>query len=61
MSINRVGRQIEFECDSCPETFKGEPGEDFADVLSAAKREGWAIRKIANEWLHGCPKCGVPT
>jgi hypothetical protein len=48
-------------CDSCDETFIGESGEDFDTVWAAAKREGWSARKIAKEWLHGCPDCGVPT
>ena len=51
---------ILIECDSCAEVFDGESAE-WADVWNAAKREGWRTRKIANEWLHGCPKCGVPT
>lgn len=25
------------------------------------KRDGWKVGKIADEWLHGCPRCGVPT
>lgn len=51
---------ITFLCDSCSEV---EPTDtdDFSDAWALAKREGWRSRKIANEWLHGCPKCGVPT
>lgn len=59
--IDRQHDKILIECDSCPEVFEGEKGEEFATVWSAAKREGCRTKKIANEWLHGCGKCGVPT
>jgi hypothetical protein len=59
--IDRQFGKIIIECDSCDETFAGEPDQEFSSVWAAAKREGWSTRKIANEWLHGCPKCGVPT
>jgi hypothetical protein len=52
--------QIVIECDSCNEVFDGRPHEDFSAVWSAAKEEGWTARKIADEWLHGCPDCGAP-
>lgn len=53
--IDHQGGKILIECDSCAEVFEGENAEP------EAKREGWRTRKIADEWLHGCPKCGVPT
>lgn len=57
--IDRQGGKILIECDSCDEVHEGD-GE-FAAVWAEAKCEGWRTRKIADEWLHGCPKCGVPT
>lgn len=59
--IDRQHDKILIECDSCDEVFSGEAGDEFIDVWNAAKRDGWRTRKIADEWLHGCPKCGVPT
>jgi uncharacterized C2H2 Zn-finger protein len=59
--IDRQGGKTLIECDSCEEVFTGEEGVEFIDVLNAAKSDGWKVRKIAGEWLHGCPKCGVPT
>jgi uncharacterized C2H2 Zn-finger protein len=59
--IDRQSGKILIECDSCNEVFEGEPDEEFAAVWNTAKRYGWRTRKIADEWLHGCPKCGVPT
>lgn len=61
MSIQNERRRVIVDCDSCSEQFSGEIDEEFGDVLSAAKREGWHVAKIAGEWLHGCPKCGRPT
>lgn len=57
--IDRQANKILIECDSCDDVFSGEEGRDFAEVWVNAKRDGWRTRKIANEWLHGCPKCGV--
>lgn len=59
--IDRQSGKVLIECDSCDEVFEGAPGEEFAQVWASAKREGWSTRKIADEWLHGCEKCGVPT
>ena len=59
--IDRQHGKIMIECDSCEEVFEGQPHEEFDDVWKSAKREGWSSRKIANEWLHGCGKCGAPT
>lgn len=59
--INRSHRQIIIECDSCGAEYKGELDEDFPTVWAHSKLDGWKVRKIADEWLHGCPKCGVPT
>jgi hypothetical protein len=41
--------------------FSQDAGEEFDTVWNAAEREGWSTYKIANEWLHGCPRCGVPS
>lgn len=57
--IDRQGGKIVIECDSCNETIDGERGQEFTELWSSAKRDGWKTRKIGNEWVHGCPKCGV--
>lgn len=57
--IDRQGGKIIFECDSCDETFDGGDGEEFSVVWNAAKREGWKSRKVREEWVHGCARCGV--
>ena len=58
--IDHQYNKIVIECDSCNETFDGD-SDEFKEVWEAAKRHGWRTRKIANQWLHGCPKCGVPS
>lgn len=58
--IDRQHGHIVIECDSCNETFEGDQDEEFDVVWMSVKRAGWRTRKIADEWLHGCPKCGVP-
>jgi uncharacterized C2H2 Zn-finger protein len=59
--IDRQHGAVLIECDSCDQVFEGEKGESFAEVWARAKEEGWRTRNIAETWLHGCPKCGVPT
>lgn len=57
--IDRQGNKIFIECDSCDEVFEGDEGAEWSDVWGAAKRDGWRSKKIGDEWVHGCPKCGV--
>jgi hypothetical protein len=57
--IDRQHGRILIECDSCPEVYEGEPGEEFTAIWAAAKREGWRTKKIGEEWVHGCGKCKV--
>lgn len=59
--IDRQHGRILIVCDSCDEVYTGAQDAEFADVIAAAKRDDWSVRKIAGEWLHGCPNCGVPT
>ena len=59
--IDRQGNKVLIECDSCDEVFEGHQDGPFEEVWPEARREGWKVRKIAGEWLHGCPKCGAPT
>lgn len=55
--IDRQHGKVLIECDSCPEVIESQ----WDDFWPQCKRDGWSSRKIANEWLHGCPRCGVPT
>lgn len=54
------GGILMIECDSCNEVLDTET-KDFSEARALMQREGWKVRKIADEWLHGCPRCGVPT
>lgn len=47
------------ECDSCSEVLDTET-KDFDEAREVMKREGWKVRKVGREYLHGCPRCGVP-
>jgi predicted RNA-binding Zn-ribbon protein involved in translation (DUF1610 family) len=58
--IDRQHGKVIVECDSCDAVLDTEQFE-FTDARQVMQREGWRIRKIAEVWLHGCPKCGVPT
>lgn len=54
------GGVIYIECDICDEVLDTETKE-FDEARNVMRREGWKVRKIVDEWIHGCPKCGVPT
>lgn len=53
------GGKIVVECDSCGAVLETETA-DFEEAREVMKAEQWKVRMIANVWLHGCPKCGVP-
>lgn len=57
--IDRQGGKIIIECDSCDETVESEPRQEFKEFWNSAKRGGWRTKQIGDEWVHGCPKCGV--
>ena len=57
--IDRQHNRIMLECDSCPEIFEGKDGEEWGELWSRAKSEGWKTRKIGHDWVHGCQNCGV--
>ena len=57
--IDRQGGIIIVECDSCDAVLDTGTG-DFTEARAVMQRKQWKIRKVANEWLHGCPKHGVP-
>lgn len=58
----RRSLDIQFSSETGPEKGSWKGGtDDLAEAWADVKREGWRTRKIADEWLHGCPKCKEPT
>ena len=57
--IDRQFGNIIIECDSCPEVLLTHEPE-FEQARAVMVRHGWKVRKIGKDWIHGCPKCGVP-
>lgn len=47
------------ECDTCGATLDTET-KDFDEARACMQREEWKVRKIGRDWIHGCPRCGVP-
>lgn len=58
--LDRQYGKFVVECDSCPTTLETDT-KDFDEARQVMIREGWKVRKIGRDWIHGCPKCGVPT
>jgi hypothetical protein len=54
------GGKLIVECDSCGEVLDTET-KDFAECRTVMQREGWKVRKVGSEWIHGCEQCGVPS
>lgn len=57
--LDRQHSRIVIECDSCDATEESEKGEQFEPFWSRLKNEGWKAKRIGNDWVHGCPKCGI--
>lgn len=59
MTIERRGGRVFITCDTCGVSYEGDTNRPFAEIWDEAKREGWRVRKIADEWIHGCaqPNC----
>jgi hypothetical protein len=55
--IDRVDGELVFHCDECQEFFESNEGE-FSVAWGNAKRDGWTVRKIGNDWHHTCQECG---
>jgi hypothetical protein len=53
------GGILMIECDSCDAVLDTKT-KDFDEAREAMKREGWKVRKIGADWIHGCERCGVP-
>ena len=53
------GGIIYVECDSCNEVLDTET-RDFDEARACMQRADWKVRKIGRDWIHGCPRCGVP-
>lgn len=49
------------ECDSCDSVEASEKDQEWPEFWAGLKRDGWKTRKIAEEWLHSCPRCKAPT
>ena len=57
MSIEKVERGVyEVECDDCGEgdAFNA---DDWQDLMSQMKDDGWTKKKVDDEWEHYCPAC----
>ncbi len=60
MTIQRDGREMEIECDSCPATTDMFSTEDFHRMIATAKADGWEIapdRRAEGGYSHTCPDC----
>ena len=54
--MTRIHGKINFECDDCGEVLALDTS-DFGEAQRDIKNEGWATRKIGNDWAHFCAEC----
>ena len=59
--IDRDGTWIEIACDECG-TLTGDAfdRDEFREMTTAAKRDGWTIKPDRGGWRHECPGCSEP-
>lgn len=60
MTIQRDGREMQIECDSCPATTDMFNKTDFSAMVACAKSDGWVIAPDNNAeggYSHTCPDC----
>lgn len=57
--LDRQYGKLVYECDSCGDTLETEARE-FPEADEIRRSNDWKVRKIGRDWIHGCPKCGVP-
>ena len=57
--IEREGGKLIWICDTCDEEEAFDKNESFHECWDELKRQGWRTKKIGDEWVHGCPRCGV--
>lgn len=57
--IDRQHGRLVVECDAYSAVLETET-KDFDEAREAMRREEWKVRKVGSDWIHGCPKCGVP-
>lgn len=60
MTINRDGREMEIECDSCPNTTDLFDRTEFSAMVATAKSDGWEIAPDPQReggYSHACPSC----
>ena len=54
--IDIQGGKILVECDSCEDVIESDQDEEWVDFWDRARREGWRVRKIGKDFVHGCPR-----
>lgn len=57
--LDRQHGEFVVECDACGATLETET-KDFDEARACMQRNEWRVRKIGRDWIHGCPRCGVP-
>jgi len=56
--IDRQGGVIMLCCDSCDAIYTGS-SDEWNEVWTEAKSEGWKAKKDGGVWIHACPDCEV--
>ena len=57
--LDRQKGLLVVECDTCGDVLDTET-KDFDEARACMQRNGWKVRKIGRDWIHGCAGCGVP-
>lgn len=55
--IDRQGKKIIIECDTCGATVDSNDNEEFREFWSQVKTEGWKAELVGKDWVHTCMDC----
>lgn len=57
MGLEYDDDQVFMVCDHCGEMSEGEHKDEFGELISKRRSEGWRTGKERGQWVNKCPNC----
>lgn len=55
--IRKLAGEIELVCDACGNESPSFDDDEFNEMISACKADGWSVTRRDGHWHHECPSC----
>jgi hypothetical protein len=55
--LDRQKGRLVVECDAYGDLYEDQDADDFKAFIEGAKREGWTMQPVGNDWVHTCSGC----